>query len=224
MPGPQAPPGQAPLREHPGYFKFQVRPLKAGRSTRRHDKDCTRRQIGVCIPAGRGINKGEDPLVSPSLGYFSWRRKKSTNALSSSGMGRLSASLSRFGPSATAHCSPLRRKCRGLRPPVFRSAWFAVRLLPFPVTLRLWATRSKPYDCGETRPGPHVDLPGFPLRSRLTPLPITPQALLITPSVSPAAPYTGNSPPPRWAAGCTARWGCSAPCAPCPPGRFSPRP
>ena len=47
----------------------------------------------------------------------------------------------------------------------------------FPVTLRLWATRSKPYDCGKTRPSPRVDPSGFPLRSRLTPLPITPQAL-----------------------------------------------
>ena len=43
---------------------------------------------------------------------------------------------SRLAPSATAHCSPLRRKCRGLRPPVFRSAWFTVRLLPGARTLR----------------------------------------------------------------------------------------
>ena len=40
---------------------------------------------------------------------------------------------SRLAPSATAHCSPLRRKCRG----VFRSAWFAVRLLPGARTLRV---------------------------------------------------------------------------------------
>ncbi len=44
---------------------------------------------------------------------------------------------SRLAPSATAHCSPLRRKCRGFRPPVFRSAWFAVRLLPGARTLRV---------------------------------------------------------------------------------------
>ena len=49
------------------------------------------------------------------------------------------------------------------------------------VTLRLWATRSKPYDCGKTRPGPRRDPSGFPLRSRLTPLPITPQRFLVTP-------------------------------------------
>ena len=44
---------------------------------------------------------------------------------------------SRLAPSATAHCSPLRRKCRGLRPPVFRSAWLAVHLLPGARTLRV---------------------------------------------------------------------------------------
>ena len=38
--------------------------------------------------------------------------------------------LSRFAPFATAHCSPLRRKCRRLCRPVFRSAGLAVYLLP----------------------------------------------------------------------------------------------
>ena len=37
--------------------------------------------------------------------------------------------LSRFAPFATAHCSPLRRKCRRLCRPVFRSVGLAVYLL-----------------------------------------------------------------------------------------------
>ena len=44
--------------------------------------------------------------------------------------------LSRLAPSATAHCSPLRRKCRQLCWPVFRSARSAVRLLSGARTLR----------------------------------------------------------------------------------------
>ena len=51
----------------------------------------------------------------------------------------------------------------------------------FSITPRLWATRSKPYDCGKTRPGPGRVPSGFPLRSRLSPLPMTAQRFPVTP-------------------------------------------
>ncbi len=80
----------------------------------------------------------------------------------------LRAVYSRFAPSATAHCSPLRRKCRWLCQPVFRSAWFAVRLLPGTgrclLTLRLFATPGFPPTPG--RPGPAHGRPwALPIRS-----------------------------------------------------------
>ena len=83
------------------------------------------------ISVGRGINKGEDPLVSPSFGYFSWRRKKSTNVPLYSERGtvqRFPVTLRALRDGTLLTTPP--EMPPGLARPVFRSAWFAVRLLP----------------------------------------------------------------------------------------------
>ena len=95
------------------------------------------------------------------------------------------ASRSRLAPSATV---PKPCDCTETPFGTLSRLGFLLRsglshLLPgaqrFQITPRLWATRSKPYDCGKTRPGPRRDPSGFSLRSRLTPLPMTARALPI---------------------------------------------
>ena len=75
---------------------------------------------------------------------------------------------SRLAPSATAHCSPLRRKCRGLRPPVSRSAWFTVRLLPGARTLRSGPRNDRVADdgAGGSRLAPSATAHCSPLRRK----------------------------------------------------------